>query len=89
MIKKHIDLMLGIGLFLISSGSSVLTAGEYIPTFFDMDKDGDGAVSSEEAHYWSALRRAWRNADANQDGVIDMQEWNALDTKALADEDRY
>ena len=61
-------------------------AGEYIPTFFDMDKDGDGVVSLEEADYWSALRKAWKNADNNHDGMIDMQEWNALDTKALADE---
>ncbi len=81
MFKKRIALMatlLGIGLMLM--------AAEYIPTFFDMDKDGDGVISVAEADYWSALTKAWNNADENQDGVIDMQEWNALDTKALAAE---
>jgi hypothetical protein len=81
--NKQILLPLGIGLVL---GSAALTAAEYIPTFFDMDKDGDGVISVDEADYWSALTRAWENADRNHDNRIDMQEWNVLDTKALAAE---
>ena len=86
MFKKSIDLIIGVGLSLTIFQAAELLASEYIPTFFDMDKDGDGVVSLEEADYWSALSRAWNSADSNHDGVIDMQEWNDLDTKALADE---
>ena len=78
--------MIGVGLMLSSLQTAVLMADEYIPTFFDMDKDGDGVVSLEEADYWSALSRVWSSADSNHDDVIDMHEWNALDTKALAAE---
>lgn len=56
------------------------------PTFFDMDKDGDGVISPEEGSYWSALARQWQRVDLNKDGSIDMQEWNDLDAKSLSKE---
>lgn len=72
---------------------SVASATEYTsapeqdaPTFFDMDKDGDGVISAEEGSYWSALARQWQRVDLNQDGSIDMQEWNDLDAKSLSTE---
>jgi len=86
MIKQYNDqirALLGLALLF---GCAALPAVQYIPTFFDMDKDGDGVVSAEEAEYWSALKRARSRVDTNHDGVIDMQEWNAIDTKALAAE---
>ena len=86
MVKNCINLLIGIVLVLASFQVVELMADEYVPTFFDMDKDGDGVISQEEAGYWSALSRIWSSADTNQDGVIDMHEWNALDTKALTAE---
>ena len=62
------------------------TPADEVPTFFDMDKDGDGVISAEEGSYWSALARHWQRIDTNHDGSIDMQEWNALDAKALSTE---
>jgi hypothetical protein len=58
-------------------------ATQYVPTFFDMDKDGDSLISKEEAGYWSALLDNWSYLDANKDGVIDLPEWEAIDIKAL------
>ncbi len=62
---------------------SSASAAEYVPTFFDMDKDGDSLISKEEAGYWSALLEHWSRLDANRDGVIDLPEWEAIDIKAL------
>lgn len=79
-----------LALFLIVAGVLFATlpseeslAGEEVPTFFDMDKDGDDLISAEEGSYWSALARQWQHVDTNQDGSVDMQEWNEIDVKAL------
>ena len=69
-----------------SQSDYLATPEEEVPTFFDMDKDGDGVISTEEGSYWSALARHWQRIDTNHDGSIDMQEWNALDAKALSTE---
>ena len=75
------------GVAMAASQSDYLSAPEEeVPTFFDMDKDGDGVISIEEGSYWSALARHWQRIDTNRDGSIDMQEWNALDAKALSTE---
>jgi hypothetical protein len=71
-----------------SESDYLATPEEEVPTFFDMDKDGDGRISAEEGSYWSALARAWQRVDTNHDGSVDMQEWNALDAKALSAEKR-
>ncbi len=68
---------------LILMCSLCVIAGEYVPTFFDMDKDGDTLISMEEAGYWSVLLEHWSRLDANQDGAIDLPEWEAIDIKAL------
>jgi hypothetical protein len=69
-----------------SGAGNSSTPGEEVPTFFDMDKDGDGVISAEEGSYWSALAKQWQRIDLNHDGSIDMREWNELDAKALSTE---
>ena len=59
-------------------------ASEDLPTFFDLEKDGDGVISREEAVDWSALSSAWDSVDTNRDNQIDMREWNAFDPKTLS-----
>ena len=59
-------------------------ASQDLPTFFDLEKDGDGVISREEAVDWSALTSAWDSVDKNRDNQIDMREWNALDPKTLS-----
>ena len=58
-------------------------ASQDLPTFFDLEKDGDGVISREEAVDWSALTSAWDSVDTNRDNQIDMREWNAFDPKSL------
>ena len=63
-------------------------ASQDLPTFFDLEKDGDGVISLEEAADWSALTSAWDSVDKNRDNQIDMREWNALDPKSLSSEQK-
>jgi hypothetical protein len=63
-------------------------ASQDLPTFFDLEKDGDGVISLEEAADWSALTSAWDSIDKNRDNQIDMREWNAFDPKTLSSEQK-
>lgn len=54
-----------------------------VPTFFDLDKDGNGTITPDEGSYWSALQRRWSSVDKNGDDAVDMNEWNQLDAEAL------
>lgn len=63
-------------------------ASQDLPTFFDLEKDGDGVISLEEAVDWSALTSAWDSIDKNRDNQIDMREWNAFDPKTLSSEQK-
>ncbi|MGB5278143.1 MAG: hypothetical protein WBO73_00820 [Gammaproteobacteria bacterium] len=63
-------------------------ASQDLPTFFDLEKDGDGVISPEEAVDWSALTSAWDSVDKNRDNQIDMREWNAFDPKTLSSEQK-
>lgn len=80
--SKHIQTIACGAFILVLSlclSPSVLNAREYVPTFFDMDKDGDGVISKEEAGYWSLLVRHWKEFDANANGSIDLKEWEGRD----------
>ena len=63
-------------------------ASQDLPTFFDLEKDGDGVISREEAVDWSALTTAWDSIDTNRDNQIDMREWNAFDPNTLSSEQK-
>lgn len=75
-------------LSLIASIAFNAYAAQDIPTFFDLEKDGDGVISRDEAVDWSALISAWSSIDSNGDGQLDMREWNAIDQKNLSDLNR-
>ncbi len=74
------------GVFTQATVSLGVHASQDLPTFFDLEKDGDGVISREEAVDWSALTSAWDSVDTNSDNQIDMQEWNAFDPKTLSSE---
>jgi len=54
-------------------------AGESTASFNNLDADGNGAISREEASNNAALSAAWNAADANQDGQLDMAEFSAVE----------
>ena len=76
-------LLFTLSLLAASHAEAASTPAVEAPTFFDMDKDGDGVISPEEGSYWTALTKRWERADTNRDGMVDMQEWNEIDVKAL------
>ena len=45
-----------------------------------LDQDGNGAISAEEAAYSERLTQAWKQVDANEDGVVDRAEFSAFET---------
>lgn len=61
-----------------------VNASQDLPTFFDLEKDGDGVISKDEAVDWSALTSVWESIDTNRDDQLDMREWNAFDPKMLS-----
>lgn len=75
--------------YLIISGAMVTTLGfagsliagesEY---FTQLDVDGDGTLSMEEASADPILKDSWANADANQDGKLERAEFSAFEMKA-------
>jgi hypothetical protein len=61
---------------LAAFGLSGLALAQELPTFEQVDTNGDGAISATEAAAVEGLD--FRTADANQDGMIDRQEYRAL-----------
>ena len=72
MIKKKIATMLALGLFSVGA----MAVG---PAFGDVDADGDGAISAEEASKVEGLDIA--TADTNGDGSLSPDEYAAAAAK--------
>ncbi len=60
-----------ISLMLLGFAGSAIAQG--LPAFEEVDENGDGVISEEEASAVEGLDFA--TADANQDGQIDQAEW--------------
>jgi outer membrane protein assembly factor BamB len=69
------------GILYFAGGSPGADEGFKMPTFDDLlkqlDKDGDGAISKEEAQK-SQLKDYFDHQDTNMDGKITRDEWDAL-----------
>ncbi len=75
-------------LFALTFAPVLVQASEYLPTFFDMDKDGDGFISAEEAEYWSMLVSKWQRFDTDGNNAVDLREWEAVDIEAVMSESK-
>ena len=71
--KKAITLLLA-GAFV--AGTAV--AGETMG-YEEIDANGDGLISPDEAQSSQTLSSVWERADANADGVVDQSEFSALE----------
>jgi outer membrane protein assembly factor BamB len=69
------------GVLYFAGGSPGADEGFKMPTFDDLlkqlDKDGDGAISKEEAQK-SQFKDFFDNQDANMDGKLTRDEWDAM-----------
>lgn len=50
--------------------------------FTELDTDGNGMISSEEASVDPKLSEDWATADKNQDGQLERAEFSALEHKS-------
>ncbi len=58
---------------LFTTGSAL--AQDSQPRFSDLDRDGDGVITREEAERHSVLAERFEEADLNRDGSIDRAEY--------------
>ena len=75
------DLMITGAMVTTMGFTGTLLAGES-EYFTQLDANGDGTLSMEEASADPVLRDSWTNADANQDGMIERAEFSAFEMKA-------
>jgi len=70
-----------VGIFGISFISSVAFAGETTSasTFEMIDKDGDGAISMQEAETQTGLSESWKTLDKDESGNLDVSEFSAFE----------
>jgi len=57
-------------------------AGEASERFTQLDANGDGAISLEEAAGDPKIANDWATIDANQDGRVESAEFSAYEEKA-------
>jgi hypothetical protein len=68
--------------------SSVLAAGVFAgesERFGQLDADGNGMISTEEAAVDPRLAEGWAAADVNGDGQLERAEFSALEYKPKTD----
>ena len=64
--------------------SASVLAGES-GKFSQLDTDGNGMISSEEAMADPTLAQEWDTADVNKDGQLERAEFSALEQKSKKD----
>jgi len=70
-----------VGVFGISFMASVAFAEETTSaSAFEMiDKDGDGAISMQEAEASKGLSKSWKTLDKDENGNLDVSEFSAFE----------
>jgi hypothetical protein len=53
-----------------------------LPTFAEVDTDGDGKISMKEASSWEGLMVGFDKADVDRDGLLSEAEYKKLTTKS-------
>ena len=71
--------------FVASTAFSVSALAGESGKFSQLDKDGNGMISSEEAAADPTLAQEWGKADVNNDGQLERAEFSALEQKPKAD----
>jgi hypothetical protein len=67
------------GVLLVCLGAQ---AADYPATFEDLDKNGDGSLSSDEVAARPDLAKNWAEIDANGDNKVTITEFSAFEGKA-------
>lgn len=53
-----------------------------LPTFAEVDTNGDGKISMKEASSWESLVAGFDKADADRDGMLSKAEYRKLAEKS-------
>ena len=75
--NKRIIALLAVSIF-ATGAVTAGTAGTSDKQFKEMDQNGDGKISKEEAN--ESLQQQWSAADANSDGAVDKSEFSAFES---------
>lgn len=62
-----------------ASGSAFAAGQEQMPGFSELDQDGNGQLSMQEAEPRDQLVQNWDQYDQNKDGNIDQAEFSAFE----------
>ena len=68
--------VLPIGLAVLFAAATAYAAT--IPAFGDVDTDGDGAISQQEAASVELVNQQFNTADINNDGSLDAVEYSTI-----------
>jgi len=73
-----------VGVFGLSFIASAAFAGDgHSASAFEMiDKDGDGAISMQEAETSQGLSESWKTLDKDENGNLDVSEFSAFEETA-------
>jgi len=56
---------------------------EKVQNFDDVDEDGDGYITKNEAKDLTEIKKNWTKADTDKDGKIDVAEFSAFEGREM------
>jgi Ca2+-binding EF-hand superfamily protein len=74
--KQHVGIIAGLVFGL--AGFNAL-AGEVPKTFEELDVDGNGYISKQEAEDQKSIKRNWSKIDTDKSGEVDISEFSAFE----------
>lgn len=75
--KKTFVILLAAGVLALTS-TAVMAAESKLPSFEELDIDGNGSISAKEASPCEALMNCFVKADADHDGQLNLAEYEAI-----------
>ena len=78
---KHHGTLLLIPFLTLAGGSLVAAEKEAAITFEQIDTNGDGYISREEAKVSRSMSQNWTKADKDKDGHVDISEFSAFESQ--------
>jgi hypothetical protein len=79
--KRQYGTLLLIPLLTMGCWSLAFAEKEAAVTFDQIDTDGDGYISKEEAKVSRDITKNWKKADKDQDGHVDISEFSAFESQ--------